>query len=185
VLGAAYFTDKIGLYTVFGAFCIGMILPETPAAERVVNGIAPLAQNVFLPLFFVYSGLNTRFSLIGSPQVLAFTAVCTVAAVVGKLGGCWAAARISGESNATSSRIGILMNARGLMQLIALNVGLQDHIADGVLFTSLVVVALVTTVMTAPLLTLAGRRWPTAEPAMISPRTPLAVPAPQVVPDLA
>jgi Kef-type K+ transport system membrane component KefB len=185
VLGAACFTDEIGLYTVFGAFCVGMVLPETPAADRVVEEITPLAQRIFLPVFFVYSGLNTRFSLIASPQVLIFTGACVAAAIIGKLGGCWAAARLSGESNATSTRLGTLMNARGLMQLIALNVGLQDHIVGGALFASLVVVAFVTTVMAAPLLVLADQRWPIKAPVAISPETPLTAPYPKGVPNLA
>jgi Kef-type K+ transport system membrane component KefB len=83
-----------------------------------------------------------------------------IAAVAGKFGGCWAAARLRGEPQAVAVRLGALMNARGLMQLIALNVGLQAGIVNHALFTALVLVALVTTIMTTPVLAWLDRRFP-------------------------
>jgi Kef-type K+ transport system membrane component KefB len=158
VFAAAWFTDKIGLYAVFGGFCVGVVFPRNKAADRVLATIGPIARIVFLPLFFTYSGLNTRFGLLADPGLLGFAVVCVLAAVVGKFGACWAAARVAGEPGPVATQVGILMNARGLMQLIALNVGLQAGIVSSRLFTVLVVVALVTTIMTAPWLSWYERR---------------------------
>jgi K+:H+ antiporter len=153
----AWYTDKIGLYAVFGAFSLGVAFPRSAAVDRAVTTITPVAT-VFLPLFFTYSGLNTDFGLLVRPAVLLFTVGALLAAVVGKFGACWAAARITGEPGAIAVRVGTLMNARGLMQLIAINVGLSAGIVTPALFSVLVVVALVTTVMATPLLTWWDRR---------------------------
>ncbi|MFC1436181.1 cation:proton antiporter [Streptacidiphilus sp. N1-3] len=161
---AAWFTDEVGLYSVFGAFGIGMAMPRTAPAERVVHTTSYSTRTVFLPMFFTYSGLNTRFSLLDRPALLLFSLAAVVAAVIGKFGACWAVARLRGEPNAVAARLGTLMNARGLMQLIALNVGLQAGLVNHSLFTALVLVALVTTVMTSPLLSLLDRRSPVPDP---------------------
>jgi Kef-type K+ transport system membrane component KefB len=148
LFAGAWFTGEIGLYAVFGAFCVGMAMPRGRASEQVVRTISPVIRIVFVPLFFTYSGLNTRFGLFADPVLLAFAAICVLVAVAGKFGGCWAAARALGEPGPVASRIGALMNARGLMQLLALNVGLSAGIVNSELFTVLVLVALVTTTMT-------------------------------------
>jgi Kef-type K+ transport system membrane component KefB len=158
LFAAAWFTDVIGLYAVFGAFCVGIAFPRTPASDAVIAKIMPIGRIVFLPLFFTYSGLNTRFALLADPKLLAFAVLCVVVAIIGKLGASWGAARLAGESPAIATRVGVLVNARGLMQLIALNVGLAAGIVSPALFTVLVLVALVTTVMTAPLLSWLDRR---------------------------
>ena len=158
LFAAAYFTDKVGLYAVFGAFCVGVVLPHGEAADRMIALVGPVNRTIFLPLFFVYSGLNTRFALLADPRLLLFTIACVLVAVVGKLGSCWAAARVAGEEQPVAIRVGVLMNARGLMQLIAINVGLAAGIVSSALFTALVVVALVTTTMTGPVLTWIDRR---------------------------
>ncbi|MET8851330.1 cation:proton antiporter [Amycolatopsis sp. NPDC004625] len=158
LFAAAWFTDKIGLYAVFGAFCVGIAFPRTPTADAVLAKIMPIGRIVFLPLFFTYSGLNTRFALLADPKLLAFAVLCVVVAIVGKLGASWGAARLAGEPPAIASRVGVLVNARGLMQLIALNVGLAAGIVSPALFTVLVLVALVTTIMTAPVLGWLDRR---------------------------
>ncbi|MBT2414146.1 cation:proton antiporter [Streptomyces sp. ISL-12] len=153
----AWYTDEIGLYAVFGAFSLGLVFPRSPQLDRSVETIEPVGR-VFLPLFFTYSGLNTDFTLLGSGPVLLFTAGCVLVAVVGKFGACWLAARLSGEPNRVALRVGALMNARGLMQLIALNLGLAAGIVTQAMFSALVVVAIVTTVMATPLLALIDRR---------------------------
>jgi Kef-type K+ transport system membrane component KefB len=158
LLVSAWYTDEINLYAVFGAFCLGLVMPQAPETDQVITTITPLSNLVFLPLFFTYSGLNTEFGLLNTPSVALFAVGCVVAAVAGKFGACWAAARGRGEPNAVALRIGALMNARGLMQLIALNVGLAAGIVNKRLFTALVVVALVTTLMTTPLLSFLDRR---------------------------
>lgn len=158
LFGAAWFTDEVGLYAVFGAFAVGAVMPRGERTDRLVGVLNPISQTVFLPLFFAYSGLHTQFGLLADPAVLLFAGGCVVAAVVGKFGACWLAARARGEANGVALRVGVLMNARGLMQLIALNIGLAAGIVNPSLFTALVLVALVTTLMTAPLLTLIERR---------------------------
>lgn len=158
LFAAAWFTDVIGLYAVFGAFCIGVAFPRGEASDAVLAKIMPIGRIVFVPLFFTYSGLNTRFALLADPSLLAFALVTVVVAIVGKLGASWGAARLAGEPPAIASRVGVLVNARGLMQLIALNVGLAAGIVSPALFTVLVLVALVTTIMTAPVLSWLDRR---------------------------
>ncbi|MEU6251501.1 cation:proton antiporter [Streptomyces sp. NPDC047043] len=155
---AAWFTDTIDLYAVFGAFCVGMAMPRGEASERLVRTTQSVTQVVFVPMFFTYSGLNTRFDVFSDPSVTAFGAAAVVLAVAGKFGGCWAAARLRGEPGPVAVRVGALMNARGLMQLIALNIGLAAGIVSEELFTALVLVALITTVMTVPVLSWLDRR---------------------------
>jgi Kef-type K+ transport system membrane component KefB len=187
VLAGSWFTSSIGLYTVFGAFSVGLVMPpEAAQGDRPQAGGAPLPalrtpadlpatglvgptmdgiSRTLVPMFFTYSGLNTRFALLGNPRVLMFSLAAIVVAVLAKGGACWLAARLAGETRSVSARIGALMNARGLMQLIALNVGLQAGIASKDLFTSLVLVALVTTIMTAPILGWLDRRDHAPAPA--------------------
>jgi Kef-type K+ transport system membrane component KefB len=164
LFAAAWYTDTIGLYSVFGGFCLGYVFPSGPVADRVVASISPVTKTVFLPLFFAYSGLNTQFGLLGSPALLLLSLAFVLAAIVGKFGGCFTAARLAGEPRSVAMRVGVLMNARGLMQLIALNVGLQNGIATPSLFSALVLVALVTTIMTAPWLSFLDRREPAKTP---------------------
>jgi K+:H+ antiporter len=158
LFAAAWFTDTIGLYSVFGGFLVGFVFPRTPVADRVVDAISPVTQVVFLPLFFAYSGLNTQFGLLVSVPLLLLAVGCVTVAIVGKFGACYVAGRLAGEENSVAMRVGVLMNARGLMQLIALNVGLQAGIVTPALFSVLVLVAIVTTVMTAPWLSWLDRR---------------------------
>ena len=160
----AWYTDEIGLYAVFGAFATGAVTPHVPAADKVVDTLTPVASIVLLPLFFTFSGLRTEFALLSSPPVLLFALACIVLAVAGKFGACWAAARVRGEPNGVALRVGALMNARGLMQLIALNVGLEAGVVNSSLFTVLVLVALVTTLMTTPMLSWIERRERVAAP---------------------
>jgi Kef-type K+ transport system membrane component KefB len=170
---AAWFTTDIGLYAVFGAFSIGLVMPPEPreqdlasadparerAAQRdLVTPTMDGFSRMLVPMFFTYSGLNTRFALLANPRVLLFSVAAIVVAVLSKGGACWLGARLAGEPGSVAARIGTLMNARGLMQLIALNIGLQAGIASQDLFTSLVLVALVTTIMTAPVLSWIERR---------------------------
>lgn len=154
---AAWYTDRIGLYAVFGAFSLGVAYPRAPKIDRTLEAAAPISRVLLLPLFFTYSGLNTDTGLLTDPTLLLFAGGCTLAAVVGKFGACWFAARLSGQGNEVALRVGTLMNARGLMQLIAINVGLAEGVVNRSMFTVLVVVALVTTVMATPLLSLWDR----------------------------
>lgn len=162
LFAASWYTDEIGLYTVFGAFCVGIAMPSGIVADRTVHAVSFNMRILFLPMFFTYSGLNTHFTLLGNRALLLFSVAAIVAAVVGKFGACWYTAKLLGEPRHTALSLGTLMNARGLMQLIALNVGLQAGIVNNELFTALVLVAIFTTVMTSPVLTWIDRHVPKA-----------------------
>jgi Kef-type K+ transport system membrane component KefB len=133
-------------------------MPRGERTDKVAGTLTPVAATVFLPLFFTYSGLRTEFGLLGRAPVLLFALGCVAVAIIGKFGACYLAARWRGEPVGVALRVGSLMNARGLMQLIALNVGLEAGIVNPSLFTVLVLVALVTTLMTTPLLSWIERR---------------------------
>lgn len=167
LFAASWFTDEIGLYIVFGAFCVGMAMPAGQVADRTVHAVSFNLRILFLPMFFTYSGLNTHFDLLGNRSLLLFSLAAIVAAVVGKFGACWFAARASGEPRHTAVSLGALMNARGLMQLIALNVGLTAGIVNAQLFSALVLVAIVTTLMTAPALSWIDRHIPKPAPDVL------------------
>jgi Kef-type K+ transport system membrane component KefB len=171
----AFYTDEIGLYAVFGAFALGVVMPRHERTDRIMERVGPVSSAVFLPLFFTFSGLRTEFGLFGDPRVLLFGAACVALAIAGKFGACWATARLRGEPGPVALRVGILMNARGLMQLIALNVGLEAGIVNPSLFTVLVLVALVTTLMTTPMLSLLERREARRAPVPEAPEPALAV----------
>lgn len=147
---AAWFTDSIQLYAVFGAFFFGAAMPRGGFSERLQTLIEPVTSGLLLPLFFVYSGLNTRLDLVNAPSLWLVTLAVLAAAVIGKAGACYAAARLCGESHREALGIGALMNARGLMGLIILNIGLQHKIITPTLFSIFVFMAIVTTLMTVP-----------------------------------
>ncbi len=160
---SAWFTDLIGLHAVFGAFVCGAVLPRNVARDTVQR-IQPLAVSLLLPLFFTYSGLNTRISLIDTPFLWLMCGAVLVAAIAGKGIACWLAARATGVPQREALGIGILMNARGLMELIIINIGLQRGIISPGLFATLVIMAIVTTLMASPIFDrLVGKGF-TAEP---------------------
>ncbi len=154
----AWFTDMVGIYAVFGAFLLGIALPRGRVTKELERRIEPLTTNFLLPLFFVYSGLNTQLGLVFDPALLGITLLVILVAVLGKGVACWAAARLSGESPQDALAIGGLMNARGLMELILLNIGLQRGVITTTLFTIMVLMAVVTTLMASPVFELAYRR---------------------------
>ena len=118
-----------------------------------------------LPLFFVYSGLNTSIGLVNSWLLWGIAALVLLTALFGKGIACWLAALLSGESNREALAIGSLMNARGLMELILLNIGLQQGIITPTLFTMLVLMAIITTLIASPIFELVyGRYRPTNAP---------------------
>jgi Kef-type K+ transport system membrane component KefB len=147
----AWFTDLIGLHAVFGAFVMGAAMPRGVVVRDLVGRIQPLTVALLLPLFFTYSGLNTKIGLLNSGFLWLMCSAVLVAAVVGKGVACWLAARATGISNREALGIGTLMNARGLMELIIINIGLQRGIISEGLFATLVIMAVVTTLMTSPL----------------------------------
>ena len=146
----AWFTDLIGLHAVFGAFIMGAAMPRGIIASHLIARIQPLTVALLLPLFFTYSGLNTKLGLLNTPFLCLMGGAVLAAAVLGKGVACWLAARATGISNREALGIGVLMNARGLMELIIINIGLQRGIISEALFATLAVMALVTTLMTSP-----------------------------------
>lgn len=146
----AWFTDLIGLHAVFGAFVAGTVTPRHVARD-VVQRIQPLAVTLLLPLFFTYSGLNTKIGLLNTPFLWLMCLAVLVAAIAGKGVACWLAARATGVPHREAVGIGILMNARGLMELIIINIGLQRGIISEGLFATLVIMAVVTTLMASPI----------------------------------
>ena len=153
----AWFTDLIGLYSVFGAFILGLAVPRGGAAEKTAERISPVTTALLLPFFFTYSGLNTCFSLLNSPSLWLICLCLVLAAVAAKLGACYGAARFCGKTHSDALTIASLMNARGLMELILLNIGLQAGLITPTLFTMLVLMAVVTTLMAAPAFNAAKR----------------------------
>jgi len=151
VMLGAWFTDFIQIYAVFGAFIMGIAMPRGKLAEELHRLMYPLTVALLLPVFFVYSGLNTKIGLVNSPYLWGLTALVLLVAITGKGVACYLAARWHGESHKESMAIGTLMNARGLMELIILNIGLQRGIIEPALFTIMVLMAVVTTLMATPI----------------------------------
>ncbi len=147
----AWWTDYIRLHAVFGAFVMGAVIPRRVMARDILARIQPLTVALLLPLFFTYSGLNTQIALLNTPTLWMICGAILVAAVLGKGVACWLAARASGISNRESMGIGVLMNARGLMELIIINIGLQKGIISPGLFATLVIMAVITTLMASPI----------------------------------
>ena len=148
---AAWFTDLVGVHAVFGAFVLGVAMPRGGFARELQRSIAPLATTFLLPLFFVYSGLNTRLDLINTPGLFGTTAFVIVLAFAGKGAACALAAKVSGQPTRDALAIGALMNARGLVELILLNLGLAAGLITPTLFTMMVMMAIVTTLAAGPL----------------------------------
>jgi Kef-type K+ transport system membrane component KefB len=146
----AWFTDLIGLHAVFGAFVAGAVMPRNVARDTIAR-VQPLAVTLLLPLFFTYSGLNTKIGLLNTPFLWLMCGAVLVAAVAGKGVACWLAARATGVPQREALGIGVLMNARGLMELIIINIGLQRGIISEGLFATLVIMAVLTTLMASPI----------------------------------
>ena len=174
----AWFTDLIGIYAIFGAFILGVAMPSGFFANRLTGTLEPTVTTFLLPLFFVYSGLNTQIGLVDTPGLWAVTIGLLVVSIAGKGVACALAARLRKVPLRESVALGALMNARGLIELILLNIGLQAGIITPTLFTILVLVVIVTTLMASPIFEFVyGRHRPAAELSDAEPRdvTPRAV----------
>jgi Kef-type K+ transport system membrane component KefB len=164
----AWATDAVGLHAVFGAFVMGAAMPRGIVSRDLIARIQPLTVALLLPLFFTYSGLNTKIGLLNTGFLWLICGAVLVAAVLGKGVACWLAARATGVSNREAMGIGVLMNARGLMELIIINIGLQRGIISEGLFATLVIMAVITTLMASPIferLVGTGTYKPSEEPA--------------------
>ena len=172
VVGALVFaliTEKLGVHALFGAFVAGAIVPRATVslriasanarfesasphlAESIANRIDSVVSAVLLPVFFAFTGLRTSVALIGGAGLWAAFALVLLVAVAGKMGGAATAAKLTGMSWRDALTVGALMNTRGLMELVILNVGLDIGVISPALFAMMVLMALVTTVMTSPL----------------------------------
>src|SRR5437667_12811776 len=163
----AWFTDLIGLHAVFGAFVMGAAMPRGVVVRDLVGRIEPLTVALLLPLFFTYSGLNTKIGLLDSTFLWLMCGAVLAAAIFGKGVACWLAARLTDISSREALGIGTLMNARGLMELIIINIELQRGIISPALFATLDIMAVVTTLMASPIfdrLVGTGTYQPVAEP---------------------
>jgi Kef-type K+ transport system membrane component KefB len=168
LIASSIVTELIGIHALFGAFLFGAVLAtNTELAAALIERLETVAVVLFLPLFFAYSGLRTQIGLVTQPQEWLVTAVLILVATVGKFGGSAIAARLTGLRWREASAIGILMNTRGLMELIILNVGFDLGVISQTVFTMLVIMALVTTFATTPVFRrilpdggLAGERAP-------------------------
>jgi Kef-type K+ transport system membrane component KefB len=148
---SAFIMDAVGIHAIFGGFILGAVMPRGLFAQELKKKVEPLAVVLLLPMFFTYSGLNTRMDMLNSFELLLIALGILAVSVAAKFGACYLAARVAGEDNRTALGIGALMNSRGLMELIIINIGLQKGIIGPALFSMLVLMAVVTTVMATPL----------------------------------
>ncbi len=158
LLLSAYTTNAIGIHPVFGAFLMGVILPRRAAFIEQVRSLDRVNNVLFLPLFFVYSGLRTQIGLISAPALWLICLLVLAVACLGKVLGGTLSLRWMGESWRESVTLGVLMNTRGLVELIVLNIALDSGVLSPVLFAMLVIMAVATTMMASPLLPLLGYR---------------------------
>jgi Kef-type K+ transport system membrane component KefB len=152
---SAYTTEIIGIHALFGAFMTGAIMPDNAKFRRIIiEKIEDVSVILLLPLFFVFTGLRTQIGLINDPYLWKITGLIILVAVVGKFIGSALTAKFVGQTWRDSLTIGALMNTRGLMELIVLNIGLDLKVLSPEIFTMMVIMALVTTFMTGPALDL-------------------------------
>lgn len=164
LLLSAIITEAIGIHAIFGAFLLGAIIPHDSSVARSLAGqLKNLVTILLLPAFFAYTGMRTRIDLLSEPSLWLIFGAIFLAATLGKFGGVLAAARVSGMGWHSSAILGTLMNTRGLMELIVLNVGLDLGVISPRLFALMVLMALATTALTSPLLRWLKARTPPRE----------------------
>lgn len=152
---SAYLTEMLGLHALFGAFIAGVVMPSNIKFRKIMTEkVEDVSLALFLPLFFVSTGLRTEIGLLNSPELWWMCGIFIVVAILGKFGGAMFSARFVGESWKDSLYIGALMNTRGLMELVVLTIGYEMHILPPSIFVMLVLMTLVTTFMTIPLVSL-------------------------------
>lgn len=155
MLAASWTTDSLGVHPLFGAFVAGLVVPKKEGlAAKTRERIESVTLAFLLPLFFALTGLRTRIDLLANGRLWAYTVVVIAIAVTGKLLGAAFASRMTGIRWRESLALGVLMNTRGMVELVVLNAGLELGILSSTLFTIMVIMALITTFMTMPLLQL-------------------------------
>ncbi len=173
LLLCAQLTESLGLHAIFGAFLLGLVVPRTSiAAQRVSVMAEGITEWLLLPLFFTAIGSRTHLDLIGGARWIVLCLVVLVIAIVSKFAAAGGAARAVGLTWRDSAAIGVMMNCRGLTELLILNVGLSAGIIDARVFACFVVMALATTALTGPLLTALGVQRPTSGAANEGARRP-------------
>lgn len=169
LLLAATLTEYLGVHLLFGAFLFGAILPKDPAfVESLTERIRPVTLVLLVPVFFAFTGLRTSIGLVRGTEMWLYCMAVIAVAIAGKLAGSTFAARMSGIAWRDALTLGVLMNTRGLMELIVLNIGLDLGVISPAMFSMLVLMALVTTFMTAPLLSLLEPAREAATPAAVA-----------------
>jgi Kef-type K+ transport system membrane component KefB len=155
VLVSALCTEWLGIHLLFGSFLMGAIMPKEQKFVRyVLDRFETITVTMLLPLFFAFTGLRTNVGLVKGPEMWMYCALIIMVAVAGKLGGSMLASWLSGMPVREAAGLGTLMNTRGLMELVILNIGLDIKIISPALFSMMVIMALVTTFMTTPVLEL-------------------------------
>lgn len=153
IVTSAIITELIGIHFIFGAFLLGAVMPKNAGlVKELAEKTEDFVLIFLLPIFFAYSGLKTEVGLLNRPELWLLCGAVLGVAIIGKYVGTYVAARVSGVNNRDASALGWLMNTRGLTELIVLNIGLSLGVITPLLFTMLVIMALVTTFMTSPLL---------------------------------
>ena len=153
LLTSALVTEYIGIHAVFGAFLAGAIIPHDSAIARALTQrLEDLVTVLLLPAFFAFTGMRTQIGLVSGYEQWLVCGLIILVATAGKFGGTLAAARLTGMGWRDSTTLGLLMNTRGLMELIVLNIGLDMGVISPTLFAMMVVMALVTTMAAAPFL---------------------------------
>ncbi len=148
-------TELIGIHAIFGAFLLGAVIPHDSAIARsFLRQLEHVVAVLFLPAFFAFTGMRTRIDLVSGWDQWLICGLIILVATVGKFGGSFLAARMTGMDWRTSAALGTLMNTRGLMELVVLNIGLDLKVISPTLFSMMVVMALVTTIVTSPVLRL-------------------------------
>jgi Kef-type K+ transport system membrane component KefB len=164
LFGSAAVAEWIGIHAIFGAFLFGMILPRGEISHALQERIEPVTVALFLPLFFAVSGMNTQIHQLGGVLQWLVVGLVFCVACLGKTLGCGIAAWRSGETPRDAVGIAALMNARGLMELVVLNLGLQYGLIAAPLFSAMVIMALVTTFIASPLFLASQRVNPVSRP---------------------
>jgi Kef-type K+ transport system membrane component KefB len=153
LLVSALISEFIGIHAIFGAFLLGTLIPHDSAvARQLQNKLEDLVIVLFLPAYFAFTGMRTQIGLLSGAEHWILCGMIILVASLGKFGGSFLAARLTGTPVKDSVALGVLMNTRGLMELIVLNIGMDLRIISPVLFAMLVIMALVTTLATSPVL---------------------------------
>ena len=157
LLASGLLTESIGIHALFGAFLAGVIMPEEGEFKaKLVASVEGVSTLILLPVFFAFTGLRTEIGLLNDAHSWLICGAIVAVAVIGKMGGSIAAARFTGLDWRESAGLGALMNTRGLVELVVLNIGYDIGVLTPKIFTMLVIMAIVTTMMTGPLLRLFG-----------------------------